>query len=99
MYVDKIMDDEGILLLFLGSYATPKEGVCAYDNDVRVMHGKKAKPNFLEPLTPVVGGGGTSAAHVGVLPPVGHARVRASLYGQQPTSVGGEGHRQAFPIQ
>ena len=46
------------------------------------------------------------AAHAGVLPLVGHNRMRAPLYGQQPAPpqapaapVGGGTHRQAFYVQ
>jgi hypothetical protein len=96
MYVAEIMDAEGILPLCLGSYATPEEAACAYDAAARVVHGNKAKPNFPEPPA-----GAPPPARAGVLPPVGHARVRAPLYGhqQQPAPVGGGGQqRQAFPV-
>jgi hypothetical protein len=98
LYVAEIMDAAGLRPVWLGSYATPEEAAYAYDAAARIMHGNKAKPNFLEPPAP--------AAHPGVLLLVGHARVRAPLYGQQPAPpqapaalVGAGAQRQAFSVQ
>ncbi|XP_066375123.1 uncharacterized protein [Miscanthus floridulus] len=57
------------------------------------MHGNKAKPNFPDqppaPAPVAGGGGGVPASHAGVLQLVGHARMRAPLYGQQPAPHAG----------
>ena len=88
MYVAEIMDAAGLRPVWLGSYATPEEAAYAYDAATRIMHGNKAKPNFPEPPAPAPaagrGGGALAAAHAGVLPLVGHARMRGPLLGQQP---------------
>jgi len=109
MYVAEIMDAAGLRPVWLGSYATPEEAAYAYAAAARIMHGNKAKTNFPEPpaQAPAVGGGcGLPAAHAGVLPLVGHNRMRAPLYGQQPAPpqapakpVGGGAHRQMFYVQ